>query len=134
MFLVDTSEKRIVSDEEIKARVAAEKPYLEWVEAQRVHMKDLPPAPATPLADHETLELRQNVFGYTAEVLRLLQPMVETGVRPSDPWARHASRHPFQPTAEPVQLLQTAFRPGDQPAGGCHPGRADHGGRHHHGP
>jgi len=42
-------------------------------------MKDLPSAPATPLANHETLELRQNVFGYTAEVLRLLQPMVETG-------------------------------------------------------
>ena len=79
MFLVDTAQKRIVPDEELKARVAAELPYAQWVESQRVHMKDLPPAPATPLADRETLELRQNVFGYTAEVLRLLQPMVETG-------------------------------------------------------
>jgi len=79
MFLVDTAQRRIVPDEELKARVATELPYAQWVEAQRVRMKDLPSAPATPLANHETLELRQNVFGYTAEVLRLLQPMVETG-------------------------------------------------------
>jgi len=82
MFLVDTVEGRIVADEEIKTRVAGEKPYAEWMAAQRVEMKDLPPGPSVPQPDRETLELRQNVFGYTAEALRLLQPMAETGGEP----------------------------------------------------
>ena len=32
MFLVDTKERRIVSDEELKERIAREKPYGEWLE------------------------------------------------------------------------------------------------------
>jgi glutamate synthase (NADPH/NADH) large chain len=33
MFLVDFEEGRIVSDEEIKAKIAGERPYGEWLEA-----------------------------------------------------------------------------------------------------
>jgi glutamate synthase (ferredoxin) len=82
MFLVDTSQKRIVADEEIKAQVAAEHPYGEWVNDQRVFLKDLPAPTSVPEPDAATLELRQNVFAYTAEDLRLLQPMAETGMEP----------------------------------------------------
>ena len=36
MLLVDTKEQRIVSDEEIKHRIATEKPYGEWVK-EHIH-------------------------------------------------------------------------------------------------
>ena len=38
MFLVDMEEGRIVADEEIKSRIAAEKPYREWIDAHMVDM------------------------------------------------------------------------------------------------
>jgi glutamate synthase (NADPH) large chain len=82
MFLVNTAEKRVVSDEEIKSQLASQEPYGEWMDAQRVRMKDLPVGEPLQLPDHATMELRQNVFGYTAEVLRLLHPMAETGGEP----------------------------------------------------
>jgi glutamate synthase (ferredoxin) len=34
MFLIDTAEKRIISDDEIKSKIAAEQPYAEWVAQQ----------------------------------------------------------------------------------------------------
>src|SRR3712207_6311182 len=43
MFLVDTSQGRIVEDEEIKAQLAAEHPYGEWLHAGLLHLDDLPP-------------------------------------------------------------------------------------------
>ena len=42
MFLVDTSAGRIVSDDEIKASLAAEHPYGEWLAKSLVHLWDLP--------------------------------------------------------------------------------------------
>ena len=41
MFLVDTAQGRIVDDEEIKATLAAEHPYGEWL-----HARPRPPRPA----------------------------------------------------------------------------------------
>jgi glutamate synthase (ferredoxin) len=82
MFLVNTAEKRIVADEEIKAKIAGEKPYSEWMRAQSVHIKDVLPGPPVATPDHATLEMRQRVFGYTTEDIRLLQPMAETGAEP----------------------------------------------------
>lgn len=45
MFLVDTSEGRIVPDEEIKMRLAAERPYAEWLYAGLLELKTLPDRP-----------------------------------------------------------------------------------------
>ncbi|MDA2950737.1 MAG: glutamate synthase subunit alpha, partial [Actinomycetota bacterium] len=45
MFLVDTARGRIVDDEEIKAELAAERPYARWLEAEQVHLDDLPQGP-----------------------------------------------------------------------------------------
>src|SRR4051794_5794141 len=79
MFLVDTAQKRIISDDEIKARVAAEQPYGAWVKEQLVRMPDLPPGQPAIEPDHATLETRQQAFGYTNEdLLKLVLPMAET--------------------------------------------------------
>jgi len=47
MFLVDTAEQRIVSDEELKHRVATEHPYQEWVREWLVKLTELPPRRAS---------------------------------------------------------------------------------------
>jgi glutamate synthase (ferredoxin) len=83
MFLVDTAEGRIVSDDELKRRVSTEHPYGEWVREWLVKLTELPPPPRVIEPDHETVLRRQEVFGYTAEDVRILiNPMAATGTEP----------------------------------------------------
>src|SRR5205085_7688815 len=42
MFLVDTARGRIVDDDELKADLAQEHPYAEWLDAGMVHLNQLP--------------------------------------------------------------------------------------------
>ncbi|OBG86888.1 glutamate synthase subunit alpha [Mycobacterium sp. E802] len=79
MFLVDTAQGRIVSDEEIKAELAAEHPYQEWVEQGLFPLDELPPGDYVRMPHHRVV-LRQQIFGYTYEELNLLvAPMARTG-------------------------------------------------------
>jgi len=80
MFLVDTKERRIVPDEEIKNKFASEHPYGEWLADNLVGLDALPPGKPPVAPDHATVEIRQEAFGYTTENLRLLKPMAETGM------------------------------------------------------
>jgi glutamate synthase (ferredoxin) len=83
MFLVDTAEQRIISDDELKHRVATEHPYQEWLREWLVKLTELPPPPRVIEPDHETVLRRQEVFGYTAEDVRILiNPMAATGTEP----------------------------------------------------
>ncbi len=82
IFLVDTAAGRIVEDDEVKAELAAEHPYAEWLHEGLVRFEELPrrdrevPAP-------ETLVRRQQAFGYTLEEQRIiLTPMAKTGAEP----------------------------------------------------
>jgi len=82
IFLVDTAQGRIIDDEEIKAQLAAEHPYGDWLKANQVHLADLAPAPVAE-SDHATVLTRQIAFGYTHEDLRvLLAPMARQGEEP----------------------------------------------------
>ncbi|MFH8987417.1 glutamate synthase large subunit [Streptomyces sp. NPDC017940] len=82
MFLVDTAEHRIVEDDEIKAGLAAEKPYQEWLEAGGIELSDLPEREHI-VHTHASVTRRQQTFGYTEEELRiLLAPMAKTGAEP----------------------------------------------------
>jgi len=81
MFLIDTEEGRIISDEEIKGKITTERPYRLWLKEHLVHLDDLPPAPTLPEPDAKTLLQRQIAFGYTFEDQRiLLTPMACDGV------------------------------------------------------
>ncbi|MFF3922643.1 glutamate synthase large subunit [Paenibacillus lactis] len=80
MLLVDTKEGRIISDEEVKAAIAAELPYGDWLEEHLVELHDLPDAPEAPEPKHENVRQLQQAFGYTYEELRkVLEPMAITG-------------------------------------------------------
>ncbi len=82
MFLVDTSEGRIVEGEEIKAELAAEHPYAEWLAADQIRLEDLPVRTMlTP--QHGRVVTQQRMFGYTNEELRIIvAPMARTGIEP----------------------------------------------------
>jgi glutamate synthase (ferredoxin) len=82
IFLVDTAKGRIVDDEEIKAQLAAEHPYADWLRDNLVHLEELKAHPV-PAPDHATVLTRQIAFGYTHEDLRiLLGPMAKNGEEP----------------------------------------------------
>src|SRR6266536_3156638 len=108
VFLADTAAGRIVEDEEVKAALAAEHPYENWLHAGLVYLDDLPDRPRgargargargvwgdgqSPHAGGvtggvappgETLLAQQRVHGYTEEELRvILAPMARAGAEP----------------------------------------------------
>src|SRR5512133_1545706 len=83
LFYVDTSEGRIVSDDDLKERIAKQHPYREWLERYSVHMRHLGKPVKVHEPDHETVLRRQEVFGYTAEdVTMLITPMATDGTEP----------------------------------------------------
>jgi glutamate synthase (NADPH/NADH) large chain/glutamate synthase (ferredoxin) len=80
LFLVDTVQGRIISNEEIKANIASRKPYRQWVAANRINIEDLPEPLNVLQPDHITLRQRQQVFGYTIEELKMIiTPMLVSG-------------------------------------------------------
>ncbi len=82
MFLVDTAQGRVVDDEEVKAELAAEHPYAEWLHAGLVPLEALPPREHVKVSAQSVLR-RQQVFGYTEEEVRLLVgPMALKGLEP----------------------------------------------------
>ena len=83
MFLVDTEQGRIVSDEEIKGTLVKRQPYGEWLKQQQVRIDDLPEPFRVMGSDHETLVTRQRMFGFTDEDLKMiLLPMAVDGQEP----------------------------------------------------
>ncbi len=80
MFLIDLEQGRIIDDAELKAELAAAKPYREWLDKTQIRLEALPPAVGTMAPAEDVLLDRQQAFGYTQEDLKfLLTPMVVTG-------------------------------------------------------
>ena len=65
MLLVDLEEGRIISDEEIKAKLAKQHPYAKWLKRTQIVLEDLPAVqPRKPSTNISLLD-RQQCFGYT---------------------------------------------------------------------
>ncbi len=108
MLLVDTEEGRIVSDEELKHRIAAEHPYRQWLNDHLVRLEDLPPAPEVPKPDRDTLIRRQQSFGYTfEEITKLMDPMARNGVESVGSMGMDAS---LAVLSDQPQLLYNYFK------------------------
>ena len=81
MFAVDLENQRILHDAEIKAQIAAQKPYAQWVKGQRVHLSGWDPRELTPSG---LTWQHARVFGVTREDVRaVLVPMAESGQEPT---------------------------------------------------
>jgi glutamate synthase (NADPH) large chain len=82
IFLADTAAGRIIEDEEVKAGLAADHPYDDWLQAGLLHLDDLPDRDRE-LPGSEELATQQQLFGYSEEELRvILAPMAMTGAEP----------------------------------------------------
>ncbi|HXR11445.1 MAG TPA: glutamate synthase large subunit, partial [Gaiellaceae bacterium] len=72
LFLVDLDEGRIIPDDELKARIAGQRPYARWYEENVRHLSDLPPPRVQPPAPTEPLRRRQLLFGYAQEDMTVM--------------------------------------------------------------
>ncbi|GAA1811176.1 glutamate synthase large subunit [Planosporangium flavigriseum] len=82
MFLVDTAAGRIIGDDEIKAELAAQHPYDEWLHGGLIQLESLPEREHV-VYTHESVQRRQQTFGYTEEELKILiGPMARAGAEP----------------------------------------------------
>ncbi len=84
MLLVDTVQKRLIEDEELKRRYAEQCPYGEWLDAHLVHLEKLP-IPNLKVEKHSQV-LRDKLykaFGYTYEEVKdVILPMARNGTEP----------------------------------------------------
>ena len=82
MFLVDTEAGQVLDDDQIKADLAAEQPYADWLHAGLIRLEELPEREHV-VYTHDSVLRRQRTFGYTDEELRLLlAPMARDGAEP----------------------------------------------------
>jgi glutamate synthase (NADPH/NADH) large chain len=108
MLLVDLAEGRIISDEEIKAQLAASNPYKEWLERSQLILEDLPPVePRASRTDVPLLD-KQQAFGYTQEDVKiLLEPMATTG---QEAVGSMGTDTPISALSSKSKLLYTYFK------------------------
>ncbi|MEU4369590.1 glutamate synthase large subunit [Micromonospora chersina] len=106
MFLVDTVNGRIVSDDEIKTELAAARPYGEWLHAGLIGLDELPPREHI-VYTHDSVRRRQQTFGYTEEELKiLLAPMARVG---AEPIGSMGTDTPIAPLSTRPRLLYDYF-------------------------
>jgi glutamate synthase (NADPH/NADH) large chain len=111
MLLIDLEEGRIIEDEEIKAELAGEYPYEEWLHAAQYKLKELaevePEQAALPVTTEALLD-RQQAFGYTQEdIARFLEPMAMTG---DDPIGSMGTDTPIAVLSNRSRLLYDYFK------------------------
>jgi len=80
MFLVDMNKGRIIEDEEIKSKIVSERPYQEWLDKTRLHLKDVPSTSKTCPIESIDIKTRQRLFNYTFEdIQEVITPMAQVG-------------------------------------------------------
>ena len=108
MFIVDFEQKRIIEPEEVADNLASSQPYGEWLSNQRLTLDDLEPATNVPSVDLETVNLRQMVFGYSQEDIRMLiGPM---GVTAHQPQGSMGNDAPLAVLSDKPQSLFAYFK------------------------
>jgi glutamate synthase domain-containing protein 2/glutamate synthase domain-containing protein 1/glutamate synthase domain-containing protein 3 len=107
MFVASLEEGRIIPDEEIKEKIAAAKPYAQWLKDGKLELSDIPASKSTTNHDFSTLARRQATFGYTFEDLKLiLAPIADNG---EEPIGSMGSDTPLAVLSDRPQLLFNYF-------------------------
>jgi len=110
MLLIDLEEGRIVEDDEIKAKLAEEHPYEEWLKQTQFKLEELPinESATADTSDPATLLDRQQAFGYTQEdIAFFLEPMAQT---PDDPIGSMGVDIPVAVLSRKAKLLYDYFK------------------------
>src|SRR5688500_2720507 len=71
-FLVDFERGRLVPDDELKNDFANRRPYAEWLDANRIAMRQVAGQSEEPKVDGATLVPRMQSFGYTIETMHFM--------------------------------------------------------------
>lgn len=83
MIAVDLESHEILSNWEIKQRIAQREPYGEWLKQYRRHL-EFQPFPETPQMEAQAYLRHQIAFGYGSEdVEMVIEPMVSEGKEPT---------------------------------------------------
>ena len=108
MLLLDLEEGRIISDDEIKQKLATSNPYAEWLARTQIVLEDLPETEPKAPKSTESLLDRMQAFGYTQEDIKLLMaPMATTG---QEAVGSMGTDTPISALSEKSKLLYTYFK------------------------
>ncbi len=108
ILLVDTEKGRVYFDEELKAELAARKPYAEWLKDNQITLSQLPAPARVQTTDHETILMRQRAFGYSDEDLKtIMLPMATNG---EEPVGSMGTDTPLACLSDKPQLLFSYFK------------------------
>ena len=111
MLLIDLEEGRIVEDEEIKARLASDEPYDDWLKSTQFKLEelgDLESAPAASPNDASGLLDLQQAFGFTQEDVKFfLEPMARSA---DDPIGSMGADTPIAVLSKRAKLLYDYFK------------------------
>jgi glutamate synthase (NADPH/NADH) large chain len=85
IFVANLEEGRIIDDVELKAQIATQKPYKNWVAEFKINLSDLPPGNShCEQPTSHALYQQQQTFGYSKEdIYKTLQPMASDGKEPT---------------------------------------------------
>ncbi len=85
ILLVDTVQKKIITDEECKNQYASLYPYGEWLDMNLVHLADLKiPNKKIPVFTQDERNIMYRAFGWNYEdVNEMILPMAKNGVEPT---------------------------------------------------
>jgi glutamate synthase (NADPH/NADH) large chain len=108
MFLVDTGQGREVSDNEIKGKIARQKPYRRWLDENRIELRGLFDAPRLVESDPRTIAQRMRAFGYTREELKMI--MIPMAVHGQEPVGSMGNDTPLAVLSERPKLLFNYFK------------------------
>ena len=102
MLLVDTVQKKIISDEECKKEYAELYPYGEWLDMNLLHLADLKiPNKKIPVSSMEERTRLYRAFGWKSEdISEMILPLAKNGIEPTAsmgvdiPLAVMSEKHP----------------------------------------
>jgi glutamate synthase (NADPH) large chain len=112
MLLIDLEEGRIIDDEEIKQKLAAEHPYENWLKQTQYKLSELPEPtePSIPprTNDPDARLALQQAFGYTQEDVQFfLEPMARDG---DDPLGSMGTDTPIAAFSNKPKVLYNYFK------------------------
>jgi len=109
IFVADLQEGRIISDDEVKTKIASSRPYATWLRQHKIVLDELP---APQVQVHQptlaSLHKHQKAFGYTVEDLNIiLLQMVETA---KEPLGAMGNDNPLAVLSDRPQHLSAYFK------------------------
>ncbi|MFP6614905.1 MAG: glutamate synthase central domain-containing protein, partial [Candidatus Hydrogenedentota bacterium] len=109
-FLIDTEQKRIITDVEIKDGFALRHNYRSWINIHRTDLPENPKIRATPPEEKVSLLEREMIFGYTAEDQEILiGPMANSKIG-KEPTGSMGNDTPLAVLSDRPQLLFNYFK------------------------